>query len=232
VPAFEHAICPRCGQRAPILLRGIDALCTACGAKRLPFTGKTLNLAGKGSRIGGAAARFFGWATLVFGTSIAAFLALIFQSIWPEGFVGYAFAIPVMILSVAIGVPLVLGGKRLGRHGEEKERQTRLQAIRSLAAHRRGAITARDVAAALAMPELAADALLTDLARNPDENVSLDLDDNGNIYYLFGLGGEALHEARWRIAHPDLTPGRDAAAEAEAAAFEQAQQAQGTARRT
>lgn len=220
----DNAICPRCGQRAPIVLRGIDARCTACGAQRIPFTAKSLNLAGKGSQIGGAAARFFGWASLVGGTSLAAFVALVFQSFWPEGFIGYAFAIPIMFISLAVGVPLLVGGTRLGRYGKQKLKTTQLDAVRSMAAHQGGAVTAKQVAASLTITEVEADAMLTELAKHPDENVSLDLDDDGNIYYLFGLGGEELAAARWRIENPNLDP-RWAAAEEEAAAYEEAQNA-------
>jgi hypothetical protein len=210
------------------MLRGIQAYCTTCNAPRLPFTGKTVNLAGKGSRIGGAAARFFGWAAVVMGVCSSLFTWLVLQSFWPEGMLGYAFGLPILIVSLVFGGALVLGGKKLGRHGEEKERGARLEAIRGLAAHRGGAITSAEVAVQLTITPAEADAILTDLARKPDENVTLDLDDNGNIYWLFGVAGQDLREARWRIARPDLEPpprdtsAREAAAEAEAAAYDHA----------
>ena len=220
----ENAICPRCRQRAPIVLRGISAKCTACGAQRIPFTAKALNLAGKGSRIGGAAARFFGWASLVGGSAFAAMITLIFQSFWPDGYFGYAFAIPILMISWAIGVPLLLGGRRLGAYAEHKEKSTQLEAIRSMAAHQGGALTAKQVAVTLRITEQEADDMLTSLAKDPDGNVSLDLDDQGHIYYLFGLGGEELAAARWRIHNPELESQR--AAEEELAAYEEAERAQ------
>jgi hypothetical protein len=126
---------------------------------------------------------------------------------------------------LAVGIPLVIGGRKLGRYGEQKEKKAQLDAIRSMAAHQAGVVTAQQVAKTLTITPQEADEMLTELAKTPDEKVSLDLDDNGNIYYLFGLGDEELSEARWRIENPNLDP-RWAAAEEEAAAYEEAQQAQ------
>jgi hypothetical protein len=223
----DLAVCPRCRQRAPIMLRGIQAYCTACNTPRMPFTGtRTVNLAGKGSRIGGAAARFFGWAAVIFGLCTSLFVTLVLQSIWSEGMLGYAFGIPIAVLSLAFGGALVFGGKQLGKAGDDAQRAARLEAIRGLATHRGGAITTNDVMRQLTIPQAEADAILTDLARRPEENVTLDLDDNGNIFWLFGVQGEDLREARWRFAQPQLEPSaRDVAAEAEAAAYEHAQAA-------
>ncbi len=223
----HNARCPRCGQRAPIVLRGLEATCTACGGRRLPFTAKSLNLAGKGSRIGGAAARFFGWASILGGVSLAAFIGLLVQSLWPAGLLGYAFAIPILLISLAIGITLLVGGSRLGRHGAQREKSTQLEAIRSMAAHNRGVLTARQVARTLSLPEEQADAMLTELAKRPDERVSLDVDDDGNLFYLFGLDSEQLSEARWRIANPELDAAvvAEAEAEAEAARLEAAARA-------
>src|SRR5690606_32948893 len=114
---WSSPICPSCGQHAPIMLRGIEAQCTACGARRVHFTATAVNLAGKGTRIGGGVARFFGWASVVFGTSVAAFLFLIFQSIWPASFIGYAFALPILLISLAWGIMLIRTGGRLGKEG-------------------------------------------------------------------------------------------------------------------
>lgn len=206
------------------MLRGIDARCTACGAQRIPFTAKALNLAGKGSRIGGAAARFFGWAMVIGGISLATFIALVVQSLWPAGYLGYAFAIPTLIVSLAVGIFLLVSGRRLGQYGEQKEKSTQLEAIRSMAAHRGGVITAREVAETLSLPVAQADFMLTELAKDPDGNVSLDLDDDGRIYYLFGLNQEDLAEARWRIQTPELDPRWTP--EDEAAAYEEARRAE------
>lgn len=189
--AIASSICPHCGQRAPIVLRGVEARCTACGARRPPFAAPSLTLAGQPSRVGGKLAFFSGWAVMVMGLSLALFLGLLLHSIWPASFVGLAFAVPIAILSLFFGGFLVFGGKRLHSSGEKAQRTARLEAVRAMAAHRGGSITARDVARSLELDESETDTLLTELAKDPDANVSLDIDDEGRIHYLFGTTAEA-----------------------------------------
>jgi len=195
---------------------------------RLPFTAKSLNLAGKPSRWGGMAARFFGWATVVGGLAMALLFGLLLQALFPASIVGYAVGLPILIVSLFIGISLLLGARKLGRIGDKKQRAAQLETVRALAAHRGGAVMAHEVARSLGMPEQEADALLTELAKTPGENVSLDLDDDGRIYYLFGIEGEALTQGRWRIGQPLANAGpsdQAVAREAEAIAEYQAEQA-------
>ena len=188
----HNATCARCGQRAPIVLRGIEARCTASGARRSPFTATALNLAGKPSRFGGAAAKFQGWGAIAMGTTCSLSLALIIQSIFSGGYLGWAVALPIVVMSWLVGLFLVFGGRKLSRSGDEAEREARMQAVRALAAHLGGSVTATEVARKLEMEEPEADALLTELAKTPEENVALEIDDDGGIHYLFGVGGQAL----------------------------------------
>jgi hypothetical protein len=183
------------------VLRGIEARCTACGALRIPFTAKALNFAGKPSRLGGAAAKIIGWASLIMGTTIAASLALIIQSIFSGGYLGWAVALPIAVLSWLLGLSLIFGGRKLERSGDEAQREARWQAIRALAAHRGGSVTAAKVAAKLELDERQADAILTEMAKTPEESVALEVDDDGGIHYLFGVGGDALRFDS--IAHTD-----------------------------
>lgn len=218
----QNAICSHCGQRAPVVLRGIEARCTVCGGLRIPFTAKALNLAGKPSRAGGVAARFVGWTAVVMGLSMATGLGLLLQTVF-GGYVGLAIGIPIAMLSLFFGLALVLGGRKLGRSGDQAERSARLQAIRALAKHQGGSVTAAGVARKLELSEAEADALLTDLAKEPSENVSLELDDDGGLHYLFGVDALA-----WRI-DPGARIATDGAADAEAeremAAIEEAREA-------
>lgn len=198
--ATSNATCPKCGQRAPIVLRGIEARCTVCGALRVPFTAQALNLAGKPSRFGGGVARFFGWGVLLMGFTFALSAALVLQSIFPSGYVGWAVALPMAMLSLLIGLSLLLGGRKLKRSGDAAQQQARMQAIRALASHRGGSVTAADVARKLALGELEADAMLTELAKDPDQQVALEVDDEGTIHYLFGVGAKALRFEAWSAA--------------------------------
>ncbi len=223
VPNASNAICRHCGQRAPIVLRGIDAYCTACKGKRMPFSARTLNLAGKPSRIGGVAARIFGWVSIISGLALASFFGLLLWALFPGSVVVYAVTIPILIISLALGLTGIIGGRKLGAHGAGKERSARVEAVRALASHQGGAVTAAAAAQTLGIDPQQADALLTELAKEPNGDVTLDLDDDGNIHYLFGVGGEALREARWRFA--DVGAGaRDLHAEAQQEAELEAQQ--------
>jgi hypothetical protein len=186
MPPASNAICPHCGQRAPLVLRGIDARCTVCGGKRLPFTGRTLNLAGRPSRWGGTAAKIVGWTITATGLCVALAIGLLLQTLFPSGYAGLAIGLPLGLLSLFFGLGLVLGGRKLSRQGDEAEREARLETIRALAAHQHGSVTAHDAARAMSLGVAEADALLTELAKQPDEHVSLEIDDDGGIHYLFG----------------------------------------------
>ncbi|HZO15044.1 MAG TPA: hypothetical protein VFB62_17330 [Polyangiaceae bacterium] len=175
---------------------------------------QTLNLAGSAARFGGGAARFVGWSVLVLGLAMALGIGLLLQTLFPGGFAGLAIGLPIAIASLFFGIAAIVGGGKLHQSGVKKRRAAELQTIQALAAHHKGVVTAADAARALDMDETRADALLTELARDPKQGVCLDLDDDGRLLYLFG--GEELNP-RWRIAEQPLTTDKEhAEAEAEA----------------
>lgn len=190
----EDSRCPSCRQRAPIVLRGIDAFCTACGAPRKAFGAKSLTLAGKPLSIGGAVASAAGWAVLVGGLSLAVFFGVLLHSVWPGTLIGWAFGVPTSVISLLLGLVLIQGGRRWRKKGAFAEQSAKLEAVRALAAHRGGSVTSEDVAGALLVSEAEADLLLTELAKDAKLHVNLDVDDEGRIHYLFGLP-----EKRWRV---------------------------------
>ena len=191
--------CAACGQYAPIVVRGVEAFCTVCGAQRTPFADSILNLTGKPARIGGYTAQVFGWGVLVVGLFLALTVGLIVQAVASmfvaTTWLGLAIGIPIALLSVSIALLGIVGGKKLGRAGERRLRKAQVETIHSLARHRRGVIKVGDAARALGVGDDEADAILVTLAKNPSENVSIDLEDDGSVSYLFG-STEAI---RWRI---------------------------------
>lgn len=198
--APNNAICPSCGQRAPIRLRGVEAFCTVCGARRTPFTAltsKTLNLAGKPSRWGGKAAKVAGTLGLVMGLTFTLSLGLIVNAFASAG-VAIGVALPFLVLTLLVNGGLLFGSRKLRQQGDESERQAQLETVRALAAHRGGNVTAYDVAVALQLPEDKADDMLTELAKDPDADVTLDLDAEGRLHYLFS----ATDAERWRLQMP------------------------------
>ena len=191
--------CPKCGQNAPLVLRGLEAFCTACGARRTPFAANILNLAGTPARFGGYAARVFGWGALGIGLFLALTLGLISQAVGsmiaPGSWLGLAVGVPIALLSIALGLFGVLGGKKLFRAGEGQLQAAQRDAVHALARHQNGVVKTKDVARALGIDEVRAESVMNALAKEPAENVSLDVDQDGHVIYLLG-SAEAI---RWRI---------------------------------
>jgi hypothetical protein len=179
-------MCPRCGQNAPLVYRGVNAFCAACGAPRAPLTGKSLQLAGQPSRVGGVLARVLGWVVLVFGVLVATGLGLAAQALFPNGIAGLVVGLPIGLVSLVLGVVLLRGGAKLDRSGAAAEHQARAQAIRALASHRGGSLTVADVAAALEISRIEAEQALDLMVRTEPEDLLSDVDSNGTLVYRFG----------------------------------------------
>jgi hypothetical protein len=199
LPVANRAPCAQCGQSAPIVLRGVDAFCTVCGGRRTPWASRSLNITGKPAKVGGFAARLFGWGAMIIGLFVALFLGLVVQAIsvlvWPASWLGWAVAIPIALMSIVAGLVGIIGGRKLNQMGDASLKQVQLETIHGLASHRGGRVRAADAARALGVSEEMADVMLTELAKQPDENVGIDVDDDGNVTYLFG-SSDAM---RWRI---------------------------------
>ena len=188
------SVCSKCQQRAPVVLRGLESRCAACGEPRFLLAAPSVALAGQPSKVGGIAASIAGLSVLVLGLSLAAGLWLLLQSLWPASLLGWAFALPVAAASLLFGLLLLLGGSRLRRSGQARQQQVQLEAVRALVQHRRGPISALDAATALELPEPLVEELLTRLAREKATEVTLDVDARGHVVYDFE--GEAR---RWRV---------------------------------
>ena len=178
-------MCPHCRQNAPIVYRGVVAYCTACGKLRAPLAGPAVNLAGQPSQIGGSVAKILGWLVLGVGVTVAVLLTALFQAILPAGIIGWLLGAVIMLVSLAVGSSLVIGGRRLKNTGTVTEKSTKHRAIYALAAHRGGVLNAVDVSRAAGLSVSEADALLTALAKEESDSVKLEVDDNGGIYYVF-----------------------------------------------
>jgi hypothetical protein len=166
--------------------RGVNAFCTACGAPRMPLASKSVNLAGQPSKVGGTVARVIGWIVLLGGTLLGAgVFAACHSLLGPEEIVGYVLGAPISIFSVIIGWLLLRSGKQLTKSGTDTETATRNQAIFALANTRGGMLTPADVAQSIGVSPVEADAILTKLAKEYPEHVSIDVDDNGTIFYKF-----------------------------------------------
>jgi hypothetical protein len=194
-------LCPHCHQNAPIVYKGVFAYCSACDKPRAPFSGKALAFAGQPSKIGGRVGRVLGWAVLLFGLLLAAVLMICFQLLWPASNIGYAFGLPVALISVVLGTLFMVASRRLGRAGADAERQARVEAIYALAVNRGGTLSAVDAARSLQLDAAQVEALLGELAKTEPEYVSLEFDDAGQTFYLFSRAGTRPHPfgAKYRV---------------------------------
>ena len=151
----------------------------------MPLTGSSVNMAGRPSKVGGTVAKVIGWIVLAIGLSFALLLGLFFQWLLPLGFAGYAVGGVIAFLTATFSILLLRGGTSLQQSGVNEAQFTREKAIFALAAHRGGMLTATDAGTALGIPSEEADSLLTILAKTKSDQVSLELDDSGGIYYRF-----------------------------------------------
>ena len=178
--------CPHCHQDAPTIVRGLQAYCTACGAPRsLTEAPAAVNVAGKTSKVGGGVASVLGWMVLIGGGAFALLLGLLVGALFPASIAGWVMGLGVGVPTLLVGLALVLGGRKLNRVGEDRARDAQEQAVFALAARHDGVLTAADLARALSIRADEADALLTTLAKRADGQVSLEVDDNGDLSYLF-----------------------------------------------
>ena len=155
-----------------------------------------MTYAGKPSQVGGVVARFLGWAALGLGLAVAAFVGLLFGWIFPGTLAPWIVGGVVATLSLFVGVPLLVGGKRLDRSGEEAAVDARMQGLFALAANRGGALRAHEASAALGVPAEEADELLTRLAKQRPDDVTLDVSDQGEVVYGFPRLAPATH-SQW-----------------------------------
>jgi hypothetical protein len=182
--------CPHCRQNAPIVYRGIVAHCSACNRPRSPFSAKALNIAGRPSKLGGMASKALGYGVLIAGLGTAATLMLLFVFLAPTSAMGYAVGIPLAIITLVVGLALLYAGRKLHRAGSDTERETREQALFALATNRGGLLTAVDGARALNLSVADVEAVLSDLAKRDPEHVSLEIDEEGALFYAFSRPGD------------------------------------------
>jgi hypothetical protein len=194
----DARVCPHCGQDAPLVYRGVVPYCTACGRIRAPLTNRSVNMAGRPASVGGTVAGVFGWLMLLGGIGVAGLIATILALLhFP--ILALAVGGPIALLALLLGGGLVMGGKKLRTQGATTQKDTRVEAIFALAQTRKGILLAKDVAHALAMPVEEANALLETLAKTDSDHVSLEVDDDGGLFYRFS-NAPWMSEERFRVA--------------------------------
>jgi hypothetical protein len=201
---------------------------------RIPFTNASVNLAGKPAKIGGTLAGALGAVVLIGGAILALTVGVLVGSfVSVPG--GLALGVALGFFAVVAGLLLLYGGRSLWRSGESREQSTQERALFALASQHGGTLRAADVAEALDMTLEQADTHLTDLAKREVERVTVELDDNGQIFYRFDadeLSGWAAR-SRMRVSPPYPMKTRVAAPPAPVAdEFEEEEARIGAPRRT
>lgn len=201
-------------------MRGLRAYCTACGGERDPsrvLGGTVVNVAGKPSRIGATVSKVLAWVAMIGSMSLGTFIWAMASWLWP-GSPLPGVGIFIGLFGLAVGAFLLFASRKLRRTGEGAERDARIEALTQYAAQRGGLVSATDVARALSIDEASADALLTELAKDPSAHVGLEIDDAGNVLYSFTQRGARFEAPRYRVGDPGAGP--DALADEEASAAE------------
>jgi hypothetical protein len=179
----------------------VNAFCTACGAPRSPLTSGSVNLAGQPSKVGGQITRVFGWIVLVFGTLLAAgTLAMCGSIVGMAAAAPWVLSVPLALAAWILSYFLLKGGKQLEQSGVDTQKATRSQAVFALANTRGGMVTPNDLAQAIAVSPKEADDILTAMAKEDSDHVSIEVDDNGTIYYRFAAAhwtAIASNPANW-----------------------------------
>ena len=178
-------LCPNCYKDAPIVYRGVSAHCTACGALRVPLANQSVNMAGQPSKVGGAVAKAFGWLLLGGGTAVSAALIAFFQWLFEGGVVGWAIGVPIFVVTAIVSTVLLVSGKKLEKSGDETHKTVQEKAILGLVQNSKGVITALDVSRSLDITLAEADAVLTRMAKETPDQITVDVDDQGQIFYRF-----------------------------------------------
>lgn len=170
-------MCPHCGQAAPLVYRGVLAHCSACGQLRGPLTGRSVTHAGQVSKAGGVVAKIFAWMALAFGASFALFFGALLG--W------WIVAAVVGIIAFTVFGLLMWGGRSLHASGQKSEVDTKSSAVYALAASRRGELRAVDLVQSLNIGQAEAELLLETLSKRHPDDVTLEVDDQGGLYYVF-----------------------------------------------
>lgn len=182
----------------------------------MPLTGASVNLAGQPSRVGGKVARVFGWILLVVGTLVAAGTFAACSAMFGSAAAApFVLSIPIAIITWVLSYYVLKGGKELAQSGTDTQNATRSQAVFALANTRGGMVTPADLAQAIAISPKEADDVLTAMAKESPDHVSIEVDDNGTIFYRFNAAhwqSIASNPANWeRPRVPDMAPNFDSA---------------------
>jgi hypothetical protein len=150
-----------------------------------------VNLTGKPAKVGGKVTAAAGWVVLVVGLLLAVSTGALLQACGAAAF-GWTMGGVVAAFGAVTAWALIWGGRFLQRSGDRAAFGAKREAVFALATSEKGVLRAEMVGRALGLSASEADTFLTNLSREPESGVVLEVDDNGKIYYRFpGIAPEA-----------------------------------------
>ncbi len=165
----------------------------------MPLAASSVNLAGQPSKVGGTVARVFGWLVLAFGWLAALLIGgLLYAAFGSASIAHWIVGGPIAIIASLIAYGLLKSGKQLQTSGALEEMTTKNQAIFALANTKGGVLTAWDLAQSIATTPQEADDILTKLAKEYPDHVTVEFDDQGTVLYRF----PSVHWQKMRVAPP------------------------------
>jgi hypothetical protein len=151
----------------------------------VPLSATGVNLAGKPAKLGGAVAAVAGWIVLAVTLAIALLVGAVLQAVFAGAFVGWAVGLVITAIGGAAAAALLMGGKFLRKTGDEASLGAKREAVFAMAQNQKGILRVPMVAKSLGLTPLETEAFLTELARDPESGMTLEVDADGKIYYRF-----------------------------------------------
>lgn len=165
----------------------------------MPLAASSVNMAGQPSKVGGTVARVFGWIVLAGGWLFAAILTGFIMLFATPGAIGpWIVGGIIALIASLVAFGLLKSGRQLKDSGALAEMTTKNQAIFALANTKGGVLTAWDLAQSIATTPQDADDVLTKLAKEYPDHVTVDIDDVGTVLYRF----PSVHWQKMRVSAP------------------------------
>lgn len=194
-------LCPNCKQEAPIIYRGLNAFCTACGQPRSVLSTGSVTMAGQTAKVGGVVVRTLAYVVLATGTAFSLLMGMLFSL--ASSTAGLTAGLVFGALTLLISLPMMFGGKKLEKSGADEQSAKRAQAVFALAANRGGILRPADVAGSLQITLQQADDFLTNLAKTRSDEIDVDVTEHGEVVYkfprLFVVGGSQWSGATSKV---------------------------------
>src|SRR6185295_17707355 len=164
----------------------------------MPLAADSVNMAGQPSKVGGTVARVIGWLMLSGGWLLALLLGGIAYLVAPGSAAPWILGVPIAAITSIVAYFILKSGKQLKEDGALTEMTTKNRAIFALANTRGGILTAPDLAQSIATSLQEADDILTNLAKQYPDHVTVDVDDNGTVLFRF----PSVHWQKIRVQDP------------------------------